>query len=133
VKKISNTSGKRKRAVARASVQSGNGKVTVNNKPIESITPKLARMKMMEPLLLIGGEASKYNITIRVNGGGIMSQADAIRLAISRGLVDFTKDKKLEKTFLEYDRQLLVADIRVKETCKPNDSKARSKRQKSYR
>lgn len=88
---------------------------------------------MQEPLLLAEKVSASADIAVKVNGGGMMSQADAIRLAISRGLVEFSKDKTLEKTFLDYDRQLLVADVRRKEACKPNDSKARAKRQKSYR
>ena len=131
--KISNVSGKRKRAVARATVKSGSGRLIINNTLLENIQPKLAQMKIMEPYLLAGDVVKKLDIKISSNGGGVMSQADAIRLAIARGIVDFTKDKSLEKVFLEYDRQLMVADVRRKETCKPNDSKARAKRQKSYR
>jgi small subunit ribosomal protein S9 len=61
------------------------------------------------------------------------SQAEAARLVIAKSLVEFTKDEKLRRKYLDYDRQMLVADVRRKETCKPNDSKARAKRQKSYR
>ncbi len=131
--KVSNVSGKRKRAVARATIKEGTGRVTVNNKIIENITPKLAQMRIMEPIILSGDIINKLNISVRVAGGGMMSQADAVRLSIARGIVDYTNDKKLEKVFQDYDRQLLVADVRRKEACKPNDSKARAKRQKSYR
>ena len=131
--KVSNVSGKRKRAIARASVKEGSGRVTVNNKLIENITPKLAQMRILEPTILAGNAMNKIDISVKVAGGGVMSQADAVRLAIARGIVDYTNDKTLEKVYLEYDRQLLVADVRRKETCKPNDSKARAKRQKSYR
>lgn len=131
--KVSNVSGKRKRAIARASVKEGSGRVTVNNQLIENITPKLAQMRILEPTILAGNTMSKIDISVKVAGGGVMSQADAVRLAIARGIVDYTNDKTLEKVYLEYDRQLLVADVRRKETCKPNDSKARAKRQKSYR
>ena len=88
--------------------------------------------KVSEPVILAGDVATKANVRINVHGGGVSSQAEACRLALARALVEF--DKKLEKTFLEYDRQLLVADVRRKETRKPNThGKARSKRQKSYR
>ena len=70
---------------------------------------------------------------VRVAGGGFMAQAEAIRLAIARGLVQSQKGEALKEAFLKYDRHLLVADTRRKEMCKPNDSKARKKRQKSYR
>jgi small subunit ribosomal protein S9 len=130
--KVNNTSGKRKRAVAAATLKSGSGRIKVNNALLEDYSSKMARMKIMEPLLL-SGMKDKIDISVKVRGGGVMGQADAVRLAIARAIVEFTGDKKIEKTFLEYDRQLLVADIRRKETRKPNDSKARAKRQKSYR
>ena len=58
---------------------------------------------------------------------------EASRLAIARALVEATKSKELKKAFIDYDRNMLVADTRRKEPYKPGDSKARSKRQKSYR
>ena len=60
-------------------------------------------------------------------------QIEAARLALAKALVEFSSSKKLEEAFLEYDRHLLVADVRRKEACKPGDSKARAKRQTSYR
>ena len=94
----------------------------------------LARLRIKEALLLAKDIASKVDIKVRVSGGGIMGQADAIRLAIARCMVEYVKDDKLKEKFLEYDRQLLVADVRRKETSKPNrHGSARSKRQKSYR
>ncbi|MGM5484916.1 MAG: 30S ribosomal protein S9 [Nanobdellota archaeon] len=131
--KVTNTSGKRKRAIARATVKQGEGNVIVNGRPIDECTPKYAMMKMKEPVLLADTAAGKLDINVRVHGGGYMSQADAVRLAIGRGIVQHTGDEKIEKDFLDYDRQLLVADVRRKEAYKPNDSKARAKRQKSYR
>ena len=84
-------------------------------------------------MLLADAFAKKVDINVRVSGGGYSSQADAIRLGIARALVESTKSSALKETFLKYDRHLLVADTRRKEMCKPNDSKARAKRQKSYR
>ncbi|MBI2128956.1 30S ribosomal protein S9 [Candidatus Woesearchaeota archaeon] len=125
-------SGKRKRAVARVTLTQGSGKIKVNNAPIELVQPEISRMKIMEPLILAGDTASKVDIDVNVIGGGITSQAEAARLAIGRALVQF--NKLLEKDFLDYDRQLLVADIRRKESRKPNrHGKARAKVQKSYR
>jgi small subunit ribosomal protein S9 len=54
-------------------------------------------------------------------------------LAIARALVEFTKNEELKKAFASYDKNLLVADTRRKEAYKPGDSKARKKRQKSFR
>ena len=125
------SSGRRKRAVARATVKQGTGKVTINSTPLES-QPQLAKLKIQTPLILAEELSKKVDITIKVQGGGISSQADAIALAIATAFVK--QDKKLEKTFLEYDRRLLVADVRRKEVSKPNrHGRARAKRQKSYR
>jgi small subunit ribosomal protein S9 len=99
---------------------------------LDVFEPKLARMKIKEPLLLVGDIASKVHIDINVYGGGVMSQVDAIRQAMGKALSEFGGEK-IRKMLLQYDRALLVADTRYKETCKPNDSKARAKRQKSYR
>ena len=125
-------SGKRKRAIARATLDDGSGKIRINKIPIEVFTPEMMKLKIMEPLILAGDLASKVDIDIIVNGGGIVSQTDAVRLVIAKALAKYSK--KLEKVFLEYDRQLLVADVRRKESSKPNrHGKARAKRQKSYR
>jgi len=127
-------SGKRKRSIARAVIRNGKGQVRVNKMMLDVVPPVFARDKIREPLLLAGDELTKkVKIDVDVKGGGWNSQAEAVRLAISRALVSFTKNKDLEKKFLQYDRQLLIADVRRKETRKPNDSKARKKRQKSYR
>jgi len=131
--KTIHVSGKRKKAIARVTITTGKGMVRINSRSLENHTPKLAKNKIEEPLILAGDIAKKVKIDINVKGGGWRSQADAARLAIARGLVLFTGSKPLEKTFLDYDRQLIVADARRKEQCKPNDSKARSKRTKSYR
>ncbi|MFW5990596.1 MAG: 30S ribosomal protein S9 [Candidatus Nanoarchaeia archaeon] len=131
--KVVHRSGIRKRAVARATVKEGKGIIKVNNSLIDYVSPELSKMKMLEPIILAEDIAKKIDISVNVNGGGYMSQAEAVRLAISRAILDFTNDSKLKETFLDYDRQLMVADVRRKEMCKPNDSKARAKRQKSYR
>jgi small subunit ribosomal protein S9 len=127
-------SGKRKTSKARAVVKPGTGNVMVNNINIDNFTPKLARMMIREPLLIAGPSVvGKIDINVMTAGGGFMSQAKSARLAISRALVDYTKSTALKNAYLKYDRHLLVADVRRKETRKPNDSKARAKRQKSYR
>ena len=129
-----NTSGKRKRAIARATLKQGNGIVRMNSIPIDFVEPKMSRLKLREPLILAGDVANKVDIDIDVTGGGISSQAEASRLAIAKALVNFTKSDKLKEIFLNYDRNLLVADIRRKEPAKPNrHGQARSKVQKSYR
>lgn len=128
------TSGKRKSAIARAVVKQGTGIIRVNSVPIELVEPRMSRLKLQEPLILAGDVVNKVNIDVNVSGGGISSQAEASRLAIAKALVGFTKNDKLKEIFLNYDRNLLVADVRRKEPSKPNrHGQARSKVQKSYR
>jgi small subunit ribosomal protein S9 len=132
-KKIVNTSGKRKTAVARASVKSGKGRVRINKVPVEIHTPLLAKDKIMEPLTLAGDKLKKVDITVTVKGGGIMGQAEAARTAIARGLVKFFDSDELKDMYKRYDRSLLVNDPRRKESKHPLGRGARKKRQKSYR
>lgn len=132
-KKVVNTSGKRKTAVARATVVKGSGKVRVNRTPLEIFEPRLARLKIEEPIFIAGKKAEKLDIAVTVAGGGVYGQADAVRTAIARGIIDYTEDAELKEQFLAYDRTLLVNDIRAKESKKPLGRGARKKRQKSYR
>ena len=130
--KVIHVSGRRKQAIARATLRPGAGIVRINSKLLNTVSPKIYQMRIQEPIEIAGDRATGVNIDVVVKGGGIASQADAARLAIARALVALDKD--LQKEFLEYDRTLLIADIRMKETHKPNcHGKARSKRQKSYR
>ena len=131
--KVVHTSGKRKRAIARASIREGKGLVMINNKALDTFTNDVSKLRIQEPLIIAGDYAKKVNIDVKVNGGGFQGQSDAVRLAISRALVKYSGNKVLEKSFLDYDRNLLIADIRRKEQYKPNDSKARAKRTKSKR
>ncbi len=130
--KIITVSGKRKKAIARATLREGKGIVKINNTPISLISSQMVKLKVYEPLLLADEMASKVDIDLNISGGGVVSQADAARLAIARGLVEM--NPKLKKVFLDYDRTLLVADVRQRESRKPNTrGKARQKVQKSYR
>lgn len=130
---IVQTSGKRKTSVARAAVKKGTGMLKINNLLLEEYTnSNLVSLKIQEPLL-ISGLGTKYDFKLSVQGGGVNSQADALRQAIARALVEITGDEDLKKLFVDYDRSLIVSDTRFKEAKKPNNSHARAKRQKSYR
>lgn len=125
-------SGKRKRATARVTVKPGNGSVNINGVGLSHYGNEINRARIREPIMLAGEAAHKFDIQVRVEGGGTTGQSDAIRLAIGRALVLF--DAGLRQKFLDYDRQLVVADIRRKESAKPNHhGQARSAVQKSYR
>ena len=127
------TSGKRKTAIARAITKKGNGQVTINGYPVEFHPVELLRNKIREPLLILGNKASEINVDVKVSGGGLTGQADASRTAIAKGIVKLLKDDKVEEMYRQYDRTLLVNDIRRKMPKKPAGSGARAKRQKSYR
>jgi small subunit ribosomal protein S9 len=131
VKKLIHTQGTRKQAIARATLRPGKGKVKINGQSLNNFSSDILRLRITEPLVLAKKNSSEIDLDVNVNGGGAAGQADAIRLAMARALVQH--DAKLKKVFDDYDRLLLVADVRQKEVCKPNDSKARAKRQKSYR
>lgn len=129
--KIIHVSGKRKRAIARATIKPGKGNIKINKISLDNFQPRLARLKIQEPIQLAQDIAKKYDINVNTSGGGFQSQAEATRLVIARGLSQ--AESSLKKTYLDYDRHLLIADVRRKEQYKPNDSKARAKRQKSKR
>ena len=133
IKKIV-TSGKRKTAIARAVISEGKGNVTINNKDYKTLN-FLDKLYIEEPLRItkeIKGEF-KFDVAIKTKGGGEKGQIEAARLALARAISKVINSEDLNKAFLLYDRNLLVADVRRKEAYKPGDSKARSKRQKSYR
>jgi len=128
------TSGKRKRAIARAVLLEGTGKISINNKPYQTLQI-FNKLKIEEPIRIAENILGKINfdVAIKVIGGGEKGQIDAARLALAKAIIEFSGSEKLTKAFSEYDRTLLVADIRRKEAYKPGDSKARSKRQSSKR
>ena len=128
------TAGKWKSAIARATARPGHGVVRVNSRLLELYEPEFDRLRLQEPLLLAGPKAAEVDIDVNTVGGGRASQTEASRLAIAKALVQFTGSKDLKQKFLDYDRHLLVADTRRKEPRKfGTHSRARAKRQKSYR
>jgi small subunit ribosomal protein S9 len=131
--KVIHTSGKRKTAIARGTVKEGTGRVRVNRKPVELYSPELARLKIQEPLELAGDIVDSLDISIRVVGGGVMGQAEAARMVIAKGLVEYTGDMKLKDKYVQYDRTMLVGDPRRSEPKKYGGPGARAKNQKSYR
>ena len=131
--KIINTSGKKKAATARATLKEGKGIVRIIKVPLDIHEPRLARLKIQEPVEIAGDLLKGMNIDVVVSGGGIMGQTDAVRTAIAKGIVEWTGDTALKEAYSEYDRNLLVSDHRQKERKKFGGPGARSKYQKSYR
>lgn len=126
--------GKRKTAIAKATIVEGKGNITFNKKPI-GLLSYLQQLEISEPLVIAKDKLKKLNFDINLNvkGGGTASQVDAARLAIAKAIVAYTKNEDVRRAFLSYDRNMLVADTRRKEACKPGDSKARAMRQTSFR
>lgn len=127
------STGKRKTSLAKATIKDGTGKIRINGQPIEIIQPETARMRMLETLILFGEGWKRYDIKVRVKGGGFMSQAEATRMAIATGLVRMSQDFEARSKMLEHDRTMLVGDPRRTEPKKFGGPSARSRYQKSYR
>jgi small subunit ribosomal protein S9 len=133
-KKVMVLSGKRKTAIARATVRLGKGRVRINNVPLEVYEPKLARDKILEPLLLTEDKVwNQLDINIAVAGGGYMGQAEAARVALAKGLLKWTKSTRLRSTLIDYDRTMIAGDPRRSESKKFGGPGARARDQKSYR
>ena len=132
-KRLILVTGKRKTAIARAIVRNGSGNVFVNGIPLSALTPEVARMKIYEPILLSGERSKGVDVYVKVNGGGFMGQAEAARMAVAKGLVQWTRSSELRKTITNYDRTMLAGDPRRKEPKKFGGPGARRREQKSYR
>ena len=83
-KKLSLETGKRKTAIARAVMRPGKGRIYINDQSLDYMYPEVARMKIEEPLLIAGDRSKAVDIRVNVEGGGVMAQAEAARIAIAR-------------------------------------------------
>lgn len=130
-------SGKRKEAVARATIKEGKGVFRVNSMLFDCYSPRIARERIRVPLILADGivDLDKIDINVVTSGGGVMGQADAVASSIARGLIDYSKSDELHTIYVKYDRTLIAGDHRETEVHKPSQSSKgpRHKRQKSYR
>jgi small subunit ribosomal protein S9 len=133
--KIIQTTGKRKKAVARAIIRKGSGVVRINSRLLDNIQPEYVRMRIKEPLLLAGELSKQVDISVNVKGGGVWGQADASRTAIGNALVKWSGSDDIRNVFVDYDRSILISDARRTEPHKPSRSSAgpRRKKQQSKR
>lgn len=145
--KIENYFASRKTARAHVHISKGDGRVRINNIPVEMIQQEIAREVILAPLEIAGDLREKVDLSVRVNGGGFMGQAYASAVAISRAMTGWTKSKKepkdhpftktiredLKKRLNEFDKHLLSGDDRRKEPKKFGGPGARRRKQKSYR
>ena len=128
-KPLTQTTGRRKQAVARVRLRNGAGAVTVNKRPIEDYVPSAShRMIVTEPLRLTTTEES-YDVDATIDGGGIAGQAGALRLGIARALAEL--DPELRDSLKKAG--FLTRDAREKESKKYGLKKARKAPQYSKR
>ena len=128
-------SGKRKTAVAKLRLKAGKGNILYNYLPSSELS-LFHRLALLEPVRIYErefGEVPKFDFVIKTIRGGKEAQIEAARLTIAKALVKVSGSDVLKKAYLAYDRNMIVEDVRRKESRKPGDSKARAKRQKSYR
>lgn len=121
--------GRRKTSVARVYLQEGNGEIYINGRELkEYFTTGVLQYKVEQPFIITGTKG-KYNVDIKVFGGGITGQAEAIRLGISRALCDVDADFRTQLK----PEGLLTRDPRMVERKKFGQKKARKKFQFSKR
>ncbi len=122
------TTGKRKRAIARATVKPGSGNIKINSIPLDIFPNEIFRLRVKEPLILSGDKWKSFDIEVNVQGGGPMGQADAARQSIAKGLMEFAPE--LREKFIAYDRNLIAYDPRRTEPHKPPRSSQGPRRHK---
>ncbi len=126
---VTNTSGRRKTAVARIYLKDGNGAITVNGKDHKVYFPTLPLQYIVNQSLEVAELAGRYDINVNVQGGGIKGQAEAVRLAIAKAIVELDAEKKPALRA----KGLMTRDMRMVERKKPGRAKARKKFQFSKR
>jgi small subunit ribosomal protein S9 len=126
---VINALGRRKTSVARVSLLKGKGKITVNKKDYKEVFPVDTLQTKINQPFSITNTKGKFDVKVIVNGGGINGQAEAVRLGISRALVEINEENK---TLLKAEG-LMTRDSRMVERKKPGQPKARKKFQFSKR
>lgn len=126
---LANATGRRKNAVARVQLKSGSGQITVNSRPMEEYFPTTAlQNQLIEPLQVTQAN-NQYDIDVKAHGGGVTGQIGAIKLGISRALIEI--DSELRPALKS--KGLLRRDSRMKERKKPGQPGARKRFQFSKR
>ncbi len=126
---VINTIGRRKTAVARIYMQKGSGQITINNRDYKEYFSLATLQYIVKQPLIIAGVEGEYDIKVNLDGGGISGQAEALRLAISRGLMEINPEIRPALKA----KGLVRRDPRMVERKKPGQPKARKKFQFSKR
>jgi small subunit ribosomal protein S9 len=123
------TVGRRKTAVARVLLRPGKGEMSINGRSLQDYFPRPSlQTRIEEPLKVVQAEG-RFDIMVRAAGGGLMGQADALRMGLARALVAFDEDHR--RTLRE--KGMLTRDPRKVERKKPGRPKARKRFQFSKR
>lgn len=126
---VTNTSGRRKTAVARIYLKEGNGAITVNGKDYSVYFPTLPLQYIVNQAFIVAEVTGQYDVKVNVAGGGVKGQAEAVRLAIAKAIVELDA---IRKPALRA-KGLMTRDNRMVERKKPGRAKARKKFQFSKR
>lgn len=126
---VTNTSGRRKTAVARIYLKEGNGTITVNGKDHKEYFPTLPLQYIVNQSFEVSELVGKYDVNVNVSGGGVKGQAEAVRLAIAKAIVELDAEKKPALRA----KGLMTRDMRMVERKKPGRRKARKRFQFSKR
>jgi small subunit ribosomal protein S9 len=126
---VVNSIGRRKTAVARVYISEGKGNITINKREFQEYFPtEILQFVVTQPLNLLGVR-EKYDLKVNLDGGGYTGQAEAVRLAISRALVEINPESRPELKHAGF----LTRDPREVERKKPGRPKARKRFQFSKR
>ncbi len=126
---LTQTTGRRKRAVARVRLRDGEGNITINGRDVEVFFPNATHRQILTEPLRITETAERYDVDVTIHGGGISGQAGAVRLGIARSLIEV--DPELRTTLKQAG--FLSRDAREKESKKYGLKKARKAPQYSKR
>src|SRR5437660_10327116 len=91
----------------------GKGRIYINDQSLDHMYPEVARMKIEEPLLIAGDRSKAVDIRVSIEGGGVMAQGEAARIAIARALAGWTKGTELRKNFRACERVMIAGNQRV--------------------
>lgn len=124
-----NAVGRRKTSVARVYLKSGNGKITINNNPLEKYFPLETQRTVVKRPLTVTDTLGKYDVSVNVEGGGVSGQAGAVSLGVARALVTASEEHRAALRA----NDLMTRDPRMVERKKYGQKKARKRFQFSKR
>ncbi len=126
---LTQSTGRRKEAIARVRLRAGTGVITINKRPIEEYFPSLAQRNLATEPLRVANVTGTYDVDATIDGGGLSGQAGALRLGIARGIIELSPELRVTLKRAGF----LTRDAREKESKKYGLKKARKAPQYSKR